>query len=63
MPIAVCDADAVSVTDAQWQREALDLALIQAPTRFDPAPGEQDRRSGPVVSASSRRITVLTGRV
>ncbi|HXM51976.1 MAG TPA: hypothetical protein VN913_01740 [Candidatus Binatus sp.] len=63
MPIAVCDADAVSVADAQWQRETLDLALSQAPTRRDPAPGGQDRRSGPVVSASSQRITVLTGRV
>jgi len=61
MPITVCDG--VAITVAERQPEALDLALSQAPTRCDPAPGEQDRRFGPVVSASSQRITVLTGRV
>jgi len=60
MPIAVCDCDAVTV--AQRQRESLGLALSQAPPRH-PTPGEQDRRFGPVVSASSQRITVLIGRV
>jgi hypothetical protein len=62
MSIPVRDGDAITVAHAQWQRETLDLTLSQAPTRSDPAPGQQDRRSGPVVSAS-QRTTVLTGRV
>ena len=49
MPIAVCDADAVSVADAQWQRETLDLALSQAArdlraTRRDPYHRAQSNR-------------------
>jgi hypothetical protein len=61
VPIAVRDGDPFTV--AERHRETLDLALSQALTRRDPAPGEQDRRSGPVLSASSQRITVLTGLV
>jgi hypothetical protein len=61
MPITVGASQPIRVADAKWQRETLDLALSQAP--LHPTPGEQDRRSGPVVSASSQRITVLTGRV
>jgi hypothetical protein len=62
LSVAIGDGHAITLADAQWQRETLDLALSQAPTRSDPAPGEKDRRSGPVVSASSQRITVPTGR-
>ena len=58
LPIAVSDG----ITLAERQRETLDLALNQAPP-LHPTPGEQDRRVGPVVSASSQRRTPLTSLV
>jgi len=60
VPIAVRYRDVIGV--AERQRETFGLALSQAPP-LHRTPGEQDRRVGPVVSASSQRRTPLTGLV